>query len=100
NDSTGWDIATGRTLTTAEPLFGISSRIWALLDRGPGRAEPVAPDPSLLERLDRSGTLVGYVRNIGTLGAGGMLLVQRVTGPDSVTRYVVQLAGMATDAVS
>ncbi|WP_438489922.1 hypothetical protein [Streptomyces sp. S186] len=100
NDSAGWDIATGRTLTTAEPLFGISSRIWALLDRGPGRAEPVAPDPSLLERLDCSGTLVGYVRNIGTLGTEGRLLVQRVTGPDSVTRYVVQLAGMATDAIS
>ncbi|MGI5350599.1 hypothetical protein ACQEU8_20840 [Streptomyces sp. CA-250714] len=100
NDAAAWEIATGRTLTSAEPVLGISARVWARLDRGPGRAEPVAPDPSLLERLDRSGTVVGYIRNIGAVGTGGTLLVQRVTGPDGVTRYVVQLAGMATDAVS
>ncbi|GAU65789.1 Syd protein [Streptomyces sp. NBRC 110611] len=100
NDAAAWDIATGRPLTSAEPLLGVSARVWALLDRGPGRAEPVVPDPSLPAEFDCSGTIVGYVRNIGTLGTGGMLLVQRVAGPDSVTRYVVQLAGMATDAIS
>ncbi|MBO8200748.1 hypothetical protein JW613_20890 [Streptomyces smyrnaeus] len=100
NDAAAWEIATGRTLAGAEPVLGISARIWALLDRGPGRAEPVAPDPALLERLDSSGTVVGCIRNIGTVGTGGTLLVQQVTGPDGVTRYIVQLAGMATDAVS
>ncbi|MGP3973508.1 hypothetical protein ACTWQF_05605 [Streptomyces sp. 8N114] len=100
NDDAAWEIATGRTLTGAEPVLGIGARIWALLDRGPGRAEPVTPDPSLLERLDCSGTVVGCIRNIGTVGTGGTLLVQQVTGPDGATRYVVQLAGMATDALS
>ncbi|UQA90631.1 alpha/beta fold hydrolase [Streptomyces halobius] len=100
NDAAAWEIATGRPLTSAEPILGVSARIWALLDRGPGRAEPVAPDPSLLERLDCSGTVVGYIRNIGTVGTGGTLLVQQMIGSDEVTRYVVQLAGMATDAIS
>ncbi|MBO8185039.1 hypothetical protein [Streptomyces spirodelae] len=100
NDEAAWEIATGRTLTKAEPVLGISPRVWALLDRGPGRAEPVAADPSLLERLDGSCTVVGCIRNIGAVGTGGMLLVQQVTGPDGVRRYVVQLAGMATDAIA
>lgn len=99
NDEAGWEIATGRTLTAAEPVMGVSSRVWALLDRGPGRAEPKPPEPALLERLDTSGTIGGYLRNIGTVGTGGTLLVQRVSGPDQVTRYVVQLAGMAADGV-
>ncbi|MGG8406096.1 hypothetical protein ACM614_05505, partial [Streptomyces sp. 12297] len=95
NDAAGWEIATGRTLTTAEPLLGVGVRVWALLDRGPGRAEPVSADPALVERLDQSGTIAGYVRNIDAIGTGGILLVQRVTGPDDTVRYVVQLAGMA-----
>ncbi|MBW5484505.1 hypothetical protein [Streptomyces bambusae] len=95
NDAAGWEIATGRTLTTAEPLMGVSGAVWAFLDRGPGRAVPAAPDPELLARLDDSGTITGYVRNIDAIGTGGTLLVQRVTGPDDVARYVVQLAGMA-----
>ncbi|MFF4427898.1 hypothetical protein ACFYZ4_01860 [Streptomyces sp. NPDC001513] len=99
NDEAGWEIATGRTLTAAEPVMGVSSRVWAFLDRGPGRAEPKSPEPGLLERLDTSGTIGGYLGNIGTVGTGGVLLVQRVSGPDGVTRYVVQLAGMSTDGV-
>ncbi|MCB5166924.1 hypothetical protein LG634_19015 [Streptomyces bambusae] len=95
NDAAGWEIATGRTLTTAEPLLGVSARLWALLDRGPGRAEPVPSDPALLARLDRSGTIAGYVHNIDAIGTSGLLLIQRVAGPDGTTRYVVQLAGMA-----
>lgn len=45
NDGAGWEVATGRTLTGAEPILGISGRVWALLDRGPGRAEPFAASP-------------------------------------------------------
>ncbi|MFD6967512.1 hypothetical protein [Streptomyces sp. NPDC059949] len=99
NDEAGWEIATGRTLTAAEPLMGISSQVWALLDRGPGRAVPKQAEPGLLERLDTSGTISGYIRNIGAVGTGGTLLVQCVSGPDGVTRYVVQLAGMAADGL-
>ncbi|WP_262386812.1 lipase family protein [Streptomyces sp. TRM49041] len=95
NDGAGWEVATGRTLTGAEPILGIGARVWAFLDRGPGRAEPLVPDPGLTERLDTSGTIAGYVRNIGMVGTGGTLLVQEVVGPDGVRRYVVQLAGMA-----
>lgn len=95
NDGAGWEIATGRTLTGAEPALGVSARIWAFLDRGPGRAEPLVPSPALAERLDTSGTIAGYVRNIGAVGTDGTLLVQQVTGPDGVQRYVVQLAGMS-----
>lgn len=96
NDAGAWEIATGGTVTLADPVFGFGGRFWDALDRGPGRAEPRTPDPDLLAQLDGSGTVVGCVRNIGTVGTGGLLLVQRVCGPDEVTRYLVQLAGMAT----
>ncbi|WP_327280387.1 lipase family protein [Streptomyces sp. NBC_01205] len=95
NDGAGWEVATGRTLTGAEPILGISGRVWALLDRGPGRAEPFAASPALTERLDTTGTIAGYVRNIHAVGTDGTLLVQQVAGPDGVGRYVVQLAGMS-----
>ncbi|WP_030203882.1 hypothetical protein [Streptomyces sp. NRRL S-87] len=94
NDRAGWQIATGRPLTS-EPLLGVAAPVWSRLDRGPGRAEPHRPDAALRERVDTSGTITGYVRNIGLIGTGGLLLVQPVTGPDGVRRYVVQLAGMA-----
>ncbi|MFI5671448.1 alpha/beta hydrolase [Streptomyces sp. NPDC051704] len=95
NDGAGWEIATGRTLTGAEPILGVSARVWAFLDRGPGRAEPLVPAPALTGRLDTSGTIAGYVRNIGAVGTDGTLLVQQVVGPDGVQRYVVHLAGMS-----
>ncbi|MFI8262580.1 alpha/beta hydrolase [Streptomyces sp. NPDC085665] len=95
NDGAGWEIATGRTLTGAEPILGVSARVWAFLDRGPGRAEPLVPSPALAGRLDTSGTIAGYVRNIGAVGTDGTLLVQQVVGPDGVQRYVVHLAGMS-----
>ncbi|MBT2459556.1 hypothetical protein [Streptomyces sp. ISL-86] len=43
NDHAGWQVATGRAVT-AEPLLGLGAAFWAFLDRGPGRARPVAPD--------------------------------------------------------
>ncbi|WP_234382623.1 lipase family protein [Streptomyces sp. XY332] len=95
NDAAGWEVATGRTLTGSEPVLGVSARVWALLDRGPGRAEPFVPSPRLAECLDTTGTIAGYVRNIDAVGTDGTLLVQQVVGPDGVQRYVVQLAGMA-----
>ncbi|MEW2414849.1 hypothetical protein AB0953_14140 [Streptomyces sp. NPDC046866] len=95
NDEAGWEVATGRTLTGAEPVLGVAARVWAFLDRGPGRAEPFIPAPALADRLDTTGTIAGYVRNIDAVGTDGTLLVQPVTGPDGVRRYVVQLAGMS-----
>ncbi len=95
NDEAGWEVATGRTLTGAEPVLGVGARIWALLDRGPGRAEPFVPAPELAARLDTTGTIAGYVRNIDAVGTDGTLLVQQVAGADGIRRYVVQLAGMS-----
>ncbi|MFD0266448.1 alpha/beta hydrolase [Streptomyces sp. NPDC127106] len=95
NDAAGWEVATGRTLTGAEPVLGIGARVWAFLDRGPGRAEPFVPPAGFAERLDTGGTIAGYVRNIDAVGTDGTLLVQQVAGPDGVRRYVVQLAGMS-----
>ncbi|EFL18833.1 alpha/beta fold hydrolase [Streptomyces sp. C] len=93
NDTAGWQIATGRPLTS-EYLVGIGNSVWAFLNRGPGRAEPHTPSAALLGSIDDSGTIVGYVRNIGRIGTRGLLLVQQVAGPDGEHRYVVQLAGM------
>ncbi|MEU3724104.1 hypothetical protein [Streptomyces sp. NPDC031705] len=93
NDTAGWQIATGRPLTS-DYFAGVSSSVWALLNRGRGRAEPHTPSAALLGSIDTSGTIVGYVRNIGRIGTRGLLLVQEVTGPDGERRYVVQLAGM------
>ncbi|GAA3058649.1 hypothetical protein GCM10020229_82900 [Kitasatospora albolonga] len=94
NDGAGWQVATGKAMT-AEPLLGLGAGFWEFFDRGPGRAEPLVPDAALAAGLDTTGTITGYVRNIDLIGTGGTLLVQRVTGPDGVLRYVVQLAGMA-----
>ncbi|MFE3763066.1 hypothetical protein ACFXPI_15025 [Streptomyces sp. NPDC059104] len=93
NDNAGWQIATGRPLTS-DYFLGISAALWSVLDRGAGRAEPHTASAELLADLDTSGTIVGYVRNIGRIGTGGLLLVQQVAGPDGVGRHVVQLAGM------
>ncbi|MCX5381565.1 alpha/beta fold hydrolase [Streptomyces sp. NBC_00091] len=93
NDTAGWQIATGRPLTS-DYFAGVSTTVWAFLNRGRGRAEPHSPSPGLLGSIDTSGTIVGYVRNIDRIGTRGLLLVQQVAGPDGVRRYVVQLAGM------
>ncbi|MEV6734922.1 MULTISPECIES: alpha/beta hydrolase [unclassified Streptomyces] len=95
NDAAGWEVATGRTVTRADPVLGIGGRVWAFLDRGPGRAEPFVPSPALTGSLDTTGTIAGYVRNIDAVGTDGTLLVQQVVGSDGVQRYVVQLAGMS-----
>ncbi|MEU8435193.1 hypothetical protein AB0F18_20155 [Streptomyces sp. NPDC029216] len=93
NDTAGWQIATNRALTS-DFFLGFNAAFWAFMDRGRGRAEPHTPSAELLERIDTSGTIVGYVRNIGHLGTRGLLLVQQVSGPDERRRFVVQLAGM------
>ncbi|MDK9500844.1 hypothetical protein QEZ40_006867 [Streptomyces katrae] len=93
NDTAGWQIATGRPLTS-DYVAGINNSVWSLLNRGRGRAEPHTPSAALLGSIDTSGTIVGYVRNIGRIGTRGLLLVQQVDGPDGQSRYVVQLAGM------
>ncbi|MEU6864221.1 hypothetical protein ABZ924_13240 [Streptomyces sp. NPDC046876] len=97
NDAVGWQVATGRAMT-AEPLLGPVPRFRSFTDRGSsGRAGVLTADPALTGALDTSGTIAGYVRNIGLLGTGGILLIQRVIGPDGVQRYVVQLAGTARE---
>ncbi|MFE1559249.1 alpha/beta fold hydrolase [Streptomyces sp. NPDC058734] len=93
NDTAGWQIATGRPLTS-DYFAGVSTSVWAFLNRGKGRAEPHTPSAALLGSIDTSGTIVGYVRNISRIGTRGLLLVQQAEGPDGESRYVVQLAGM------
>ncbi|MGW7315353.1 hypothetical protein [Streptomyces sp. NPDC054854] len=93
NDNAGWQIATNRALTS-DFLTGFSGSFWALLDRGRGRAEPHEAPAELLGGLDASGSIVGYVRNIGLIGTRGLMLVQEVDGPDGTRRFVIQLAGM------
>ncbi|MET9608482.1 alpha/beta fold hydrolase [Streptomyces sp. NPDC006512] len=93
NDGAGWQIATNRALTS-EFLLGVSGSFWSFLDRGRGRAEPHEAPAELLGGIDASGSIVGYVRNIGLIGTRGLLLVQEVDGPDGTRRFVVQLAGM------
>ncbi|MCX5380698.1 hypothetical protein [Streptomyces sp. NBC_00091] len=90
NDHAGWQVATGRAVT-AEPLLGLGAALRAFCARGPGAGEPRTPQTGILEALDTTGTLAGYVRNTGLLDAAGALLVQRVTGPDGRLRHVVQL---------
>lgn len=94
NDNAGWQIATGRA-PTSDYLLGITNKFWPLLDRGAGRAEPHTPSAELSRGIDTSGTIVGYIRNIGLIGTRGLLLVQQVVGPDGARRCIVQLAGMA-----
>ncbi|MEV7725170.1 hypothetical protein AB0P15_10610 [Streptomyces sp. NPDC087917] len=88
NDHAGWQVATGRAVT-AEPLLGIGAALRAFLARGPSEEAP--PDAGVLEALDTSGTLAGYVRNAVLIGAADALLVQRVTGPGGRTIHVLQL---------
>ncbi len=96
NDEAGWQVATGRAMT-AEPVLGLGRRFWSSVDRGAGRAEVLTHDPALVGSLDTTGTIAGYIRNIGAIGTGGVLLIQQVIGPDGVQRAVVQLAGMARE---
>ncbi|MFD8980904.1 hypothetical protein [Streptomyces sp. NPDC059564] len=91
NDHAGWQVATGRAVT-AEPLLGLGAALRAFFARGPGPDQEPSPGTGLLEALDTSGTLAGYVRNTTLLGEADALLVQRVTGLADTSRYVVQLA--------
>ncbi|MFI1971913.1 hypothetical protein BLA24_02065 [Streptomyces cinnamoneus] len=94
NDAAAWHIVTG-TRPDGDPLLGLSIGAWARWDRGPGRAVVQPPDAGFLDRLDPGGGIGAHLRNLAVLGNDGRMLVQRVTGPDDVTRYVVLLPGMA-----
>ncbi|MEV8636700.1 hypothetical protein AB0395_34165 [Streptosporangium sp. NPDC051023] len=94
NDATAWLIATGKGYATADPITGMSNRAIAVLDTGEGAARRV--DLAALEsaRLSRSGSLLGFLRNISLLGTTGRILIQSVEGQDGVTRHIVQAPGM------
>ncbi|MEU7137415.1 hypothetical protein [Streptomyces sp. NPDC046261] len=94
NDAAAWHIVMG-TRADGDPLLGLTIGAWARWDRGPGRAEAEPPDEALLARLDGGGGIAAHLRNVAVLGNDGRMLVQRVTGPDGVTRHVVLLPGMA-----
>ncbi|GAA0490406.1 hypothetical protein GCM10009544_59170 [Streptomyces stramineus] len=94
NDEAAWCIVKG-TRADGDPLLGTRIATWARWDRGPGRAEVLPPDPGFLAGLDDSGSVSGHLRNLAALGNDGRTLVQRVTGPDGITRYLMLLPGMA-----
>ncbi|MFI6817755.1 hypothetical protein ACIBG7_35550 [Nonomuraea sp. NPDC050328] len=92
NDRAAWLIATGQGYATADPITGISNRLVAALDRGRGAARRTAPRAG--ERFNEHGSLLAFLTNIATIGTTGRVLIQAVTGPDGVTRHVVQAPGM------
>ncbi|MEU2872491.1 hypothetical protein ABZ769_25290 [Streptomyces olivoreticuli] len=94
NDEAAWCIVTG-TRADGDPLLGIRIGAWARWDRGAGRAVAQPPDPEFLAGLDNDGGITGHLRNLAALGNDGRTLVQRVGGPDGITRYLVLLPGMA-----
>ncbi len=94
NDEAGWALATGRALTV-DPLMGTDVRRLAALDAGEGAADPVGLSPPEQQRTARSGTLLGYLRNIAMLATNGRILIQDVLDPDGTVRYVLQAPGMA-----
>ncbi|CAM5657740.1 hypothetical protein SAVIM338S_06690 [Streptomyces avidinii] len=94
NDHAGWQVATGRPVA-AEPLLGLGAALLAFFDRGPACAEP---ETALLAELDTTGTPAGYLSNAALIAtAGGVVLLQQVTGADGAERCVVQLAGPPGD---
>ncbi|MEV6779554.1 hypothetical protein [Streptomyces syringium] len=97
NDAAAWCIVTG-SRAEGDPLLGTSIGAWARWDRGAGRAVAEAPDPALLAALNESadgGGISAHLRSLTAIGNDGRMIIQRVTGPDGVTRYLVLLAGMA-----
>ncbi|MBP2401799.1 hypothetical protein SNS2_0328 [Streptomyces netropsis] len=94
NDAAAWCIVTG-SRAEGDPLLGTGIGAWARWDRGAGRAVAEPPDPALLAALDDGGGISAHLRNLTAIGNDGRMIIQRVTGPDGVTRYLVLLAGMA-----
>ncbi|MGW1076572.1 hypothetical protein [Streptomyces sp. NPDC002537] len=93
NDEAAWCIVTG-TPTDGDPLLGIRAAARPRGQRGAGRAVAEPPDAEFLAGLEHDGGISGHLRNLAALGDGGRTLVQRIVGPDGLTRYLVLLPGM------
>ncbi|MDP9842050.1 hypothetical protein [Streptosporangium lutulentum] len=94
NDTTAWLIATGKGYASADPIIGMSNRAIAALDRGEGAVRRLELDSGEAARLRSEGSLLDFLLNIAVIGTTGRILIQSVTGPDGVTRHVVQAPGM------
>jgi hypothetical protein len=94
NDAAAWAIATGKAQPAADPVTGLPNRLVAMLDQGTGAARPVELTPRETGELRTVGSLIDFLDNIRLVGTGGRMLIQSVSGPDDVTRYVVQAPGM------
>ncbi|MGI5170716.1 hypothetical protein ACQEU3_40840 [Spirillospora sp. CA-253888] len=94
NDRTAWLIATGTGTASADPVTGISNMAVAVLDKGRGAVRPAALDPAEARRLRDEGSLLAFMHDIAVIGTTGRVLLQTVTGPDGVTRYVLLAPGM------
>ncbi|MCG7208144.1 acetoacetate decarboxylase family protein [Streptomyces arenae] len=94
DDEAAWALAAGHGLT-AGPGDGIGPFRSRAADRTEGAPQAVEPTAREARGLAAEGSLLGFLRNIDALSAGGRLLVQEVRGPDGVLRYVVQAPGTA-----
>jgi hypothetical protein len=94
NDAAGWAMATGKAQPGADPITGLPNRVVALFDQGAGAARPIELPSQEAARLRTQGSLVAFLDNIRMVGNTGRMLIQSVSGPDGVTRYVVHAPGM------
>ncbi|MCC3769298.1 hypothetical protein, partial [Streptomyces sp. UNOC14_S4] len=94
NDEAAWCIVTGTPLE-GDPLLGIHTGARPRGPRRAGRAVAEPPDAEFLAALDHDGGICGHLRNLAALGTEGRALVQRIAGPDGITRYLVLLSGMS-----
>ncbi|TVZ90269.1 acetoacetate decarboxylase family protein [Streptomyces sp. BK340] len=92
NDETGWALTAGAG-RSAGPVHGGSAARPAGTDQGGGAAEAVDLSGQERQTIATEGSLLGFLRNIEVVSAGGRILVQNVRGPDGVVRYVVQAPG-------
>ncbi|WP_405016150.1 hypothetical protein OHV05_02805 [Kitasatospora sp. NBC_00070] len=95
NDDAAWAVLHGE-LPPTDPVFGLPSGWISHLERGPGRAEAVDPDPLLAEVMAGSANdITSYLDNMAALGNHGAALLRRINCTDGATRYVLLLPGLS-----
>ncbi|MEV0648416.1 hypothetical protein AB0I28_24450 [Phytomonospora sp. NPDC050363] len=98
NDAVGWNLATGRPVTS-EPILGVSMSWTSAFEHGEGRAEEVELPEAVASLVEDEGTVVAHVRNIRLMRPFGYVLLQRIRSRDGAERHVLLLPGMTADTV-
>ncbi|MBB4951635.1 hypothetical protein F4556_007170 [Kitasatospora gansuensis] len=95
NDDAAWAILHGE-LPPTDPVLGLPSGWISYLERGPGNAEAVDPDPLLARTMAHSANdITSYLDNMAALGNHGAALLRRIHCTDGETRYVLLLPGLS-----